>query len=259
MISDTIPFEEQGKGPTMILVPGLDGTALLFYRQVPILAQHFRVLTFPLPDDPGCTMSTLVERLRVVIHEALEQNGQQKVLLCGESFGGALSLAFALEHPELLMGLVIVNSFSMIRNRMALRLAPWLLRTIPWGAMKMVRQFTEWKLHSPHTQPEDLAEFHTRMVQVGKKGYIRRLEILQSYDVRDQLSRIQTPTLFLASDRDRLVPSPREAEFMAGRMPNAQRIVLNGYGHICMINHDFNLQDYVLPWLTRTIIRSESH
>ena len=33
------------------MVPGLDGTARLFYRQVPLLAGHFDVLTFPLPDD----------------------------------------------------------------------------------------------------------------------------------------------------------------------------------------------------------------
>jgi hypothetical protein len=41
--------------PTIILVPGLDGTALLFYRQEPLLAQRFHVVKFPVPDDSKST------------------------------------------------------------------------------------------------------------------------------------------------------------------------------------------------------------
>ena len=48
----------------MVLVPGLDGTALLFYRQVPSLSTRFRVETFPLRDDPSCTMEGLVADLK---------------------------------------------------------------------------------------------------------------------------------------------------------------------------------------------------
>ncbi|MDX1387532.1 MAG: alpha/beta hydrolase, partial [bacterium] len=57
------------------------------------------------------------------------------------------------------------------------------------------------------------------------------------------------PTLFLAGELDQLVPSVKEANFMAERMPQAKVIRLENYGHICLINHDFNLLDYVGPWL----------
>ena len=33
----------QGTGPTVILVPGMDGPGELFYRQVPALARSYRV------------------------------------------------------------------------------------------------------------------------------------------------------------------------------------------------------------------------
>ncbi len=251
MIAHTLPHDEQGKGPILVLVPGLDGTALLFYRQIPALARRFEVLTFPLPDDSECTMQSLIEDLYALIQEVTQQHGQDRVLLCGESFGGALSLSFALAHPEMLTGLVILNSFPRIRNRLGLSTGIQVLKAIPWGAMKFVRRFTEWKLHSPHTHADDLADFHELMLQVGKQGYIRRLEILKDYDIRDRLSEIETPTLFLAAERDKLVPSSKEARFMADRMPNAQTVMLKGYGHICLINHDFNLMDYLQPWLER--------
>ena len=252
-------YKEQGQGPIIILVPGLDGTALLFYRQIPLLSKQFDVLTFSLPNDSGSTMDSLIEDLRKLIDEVLKKRRDKKVLLCGESFGGALSLSFALAHPELLMGLVIVNSFPTIRQQLKLRLGKQLVRMIPWGAMRVVRKFTESRLHSPHALPEDLYQFHLRMQYVGRKGYVRRLEILQTYDIREKLNRIQTPTLFLAGNLDRLVPSVQESRFMTERMPNASMVELKGYGHICLINHDLNLLEYISPWLQGLATKSQRH
>jgi 3-oxoadipate enol-lactonase len=232
-----------------LLVPGLDGTARLFYRQAPILSRRFHVETFPLPDDEACTMASLVAQLKESVDRIALERGEEKVYLCGESFGGALSLSFALHHPERLAGLVILNSFPYIRQRLRIRLGPALLKILPWGAMPLVRRFTESRLHSSHTLPEDLEEFHRRTQAIGRRGYIRRLELLREYDIREQLHRIDVPTLFLAADEDHLVPSVPEARFMASRMPRATVRVLEGYGHICMIHHHFDLLEQLEPWL----------
>jgi pimeloyl-ACP methyl ester carboxylesterase len=231
-------------GPTLVMVPGLDGTALLFYRQTPLLAERFHVVSFPLPDDAARTMADLVEDLRELVAEVSTEGA----ILCGESFGGALSMSFALAHPGLVRGLVILNSFPWVRDRAKLRAAPLALRALPWAAMPLVRRFTEARLHSPHALPEDLAEFHERSKQIGRNGYIRRLEILKDYDLRERLQEIEAPTLFLAGDLDQLVPSVEWAHYMAERVPHASVQVLEGYGHICLINHDLDLLDYVGPW-----------
>ncbi|HEY7819414.1 MAG TPA: alpha/beta hydrolase [Vicinamibacteria bacterium] len=237
---------------TIVLVPGLDGTALLFYRQTPILSRRFHVEAFPLPDDEACTMETLVAALKEAVDRVALERGEDRVLLCGESFGGALSLSFALRHPEKLSGMVILNSFPYIRQRVRIRLGPPLLKLMPWGAMPVVRRFTERHLHSSHTRREDLEEFHRRTGAIGRRGYIRRLELLRDFDVRGELHRIEVPTLFLAADQDQLLPSVAEARFMATRMPRATVRILEGYGHVCMINEDFDLLSHVDPWLGTT-------
>jgi pimeloyl-ACP methyl ester carboxylesterase len=91
------------------------------------------------------------------------------------------------------------------------------------------------------------------MAHVKRSGYIRRLEILRSYDIRDKLPQLSVPVLFLAGELDRLVPSVDEAEFMASQVVNARVVKLKGYGHICLINHDFNLLDYILPWFPQKV------
>lgn len=238
----------EGTGaPTVVFVPGMDGTALLFYRQVPLLAERFNVAAFPLPDDPEASMADLVRDLAVLVDDV----ASDQVILCGESFGGALAMRFALDHPGRLAGLVVVNSFPYVRSRLQINLAPLAMRLFPWGAMPLVRRYTERKLHSPHALPEDLAEFHERAKAIGRDGYIRRLEILRRYDIRERLPELDVPTLFLAADRDRLVESVDEARYMAARVPQATLEVLEGYGHVCLINHDLNLLDYIGPWFDK--------
>ncbi len=235
----------------MVLVPGIDGTALLFYRQQPLLARAFDVAAFPLPDDPEATMDELIADLIAVVTEVSDTGA----ILIGESFGGALAMSTALAHPDIVRGLVVINSFPWFHQRLHLWASPRLLRLMPWVAMPLVRTFTESRLHSDHTLDEDLAEFHRRARSIGRRGYIRRLELLGSYDIRPHLGELDTPTLFLAADQDRLVPSVAWARYMAERVPEASLTVLEGYGHVCLINHDLDLLDHVGPWWRRVATR----
>lgn len=235
-----------GDDPPIVLVPGIDGTALLFYRQQPLLAEGFDTVAFPLPVESVTTMTmdSLVSDLAGLIRE-VSSNG---ALLLGESFGGALSMSLAAKHPDLVRGLVIVNSFPYLDERLKLRTAPWLLRSVPWAAMTIVRRYTSGHLHSPHTNVDDIAEFRKRAEFIDRDSYIRRLQILASYDIRDRLHRIEAPTLFLAGDRDRLLPSVRWARYMHERVARSTLEIMEGYGHVCLIDHDLDLTDYIDPW-----------
>ena len=235
------------EGDTIILVPGIDGTAQLFYRQMPLLAERFNVVAFPLRDDADATMATLIEDLRVLITEVAPDGA----VLLGESFGGALSMSFALAHRELVKGLVIINSFPWLRNRPQLHVGRILLRLIPSAAMPHIRRGTASRMHSRHTNADDLAEFWKHTDDIDQIGYRSRLGILGRYDIRHRLREIVAPTLLLAADEDKLIPSVRCARYMHERIPNSSMTVLAGYGNICLITHDLDLRTYVLPWWDR--------
>jgi pimeloyl-ACP methyl ester carboxylesterase len=231
-----------GAGPPVVLVPGLDGTGLLFYRQVECLAARYRVTTFRLRDDADA-MDTLVSDLRHVVEQFAAP-----VILIGESFGGALSLRFALDNPHLVERLVIVNSFPYFAPQARLRLGYHLLRAIPWGMMRIVRQLTAFRMHSPHTHRDELRKFHELMRETTRRGYLSRLSILKTYDIRPRLRELAMPTLFLASDCDHLVPAVEQARLMASLVPHGSVRVLEGHGHVCLIAPGLDLSEILNVW-----------
>lgn len=234
-----------GTGPPLIFVPGMDGTGRLFYRQVPLLAPHFCVATYALRDN-ATRMTELVEDLDQVIRN-VTPNGEPAVLV-GESFGGTLALSYALEHPERVRRLVVINSFSRFLPQLRLRLALAAIHMMPWGVMGIVRRVTAFRLHSRHTHSSEVRYFLRQTKGTTRRGYVGRLRILKEYDVRERLAEIRAPTLFLAADEDHLIPSVDQASYMAARVPGATFRVLEGHGHACLIAPDIDLGVIIHDW-----------
>ena len=84
--------------------------------------------------------------------------------------------------------------------------------------------------------------------QASRDGYLNRLQVLMSYDIRHRLHELRPPVLFLAAEQDHLVPSVRQGQFMAGRVPTATLRILQGHGHICLIAPDIDLAEIVTAW-----------
>lgn len=234
-----------GDGPGLVLVPGMDGTGRLFYRQVPLLARRYRVATYRLRDDAP-DMAALVDDLTQVARAVATAGAQ--VVVVGESFGGALALSFALANPQLVSALVVLNSFPRFLPQARLSLAIRALRVMPWEAMPLVRRLTAFRLHSRYTHRAEIHRFMELTRETTREGYVARLRILQAYDVRDRLGELEMPVLFLAAERDHLVPAVQEAQYMARRVPQATLRVLPGHGHICLIAPNLDLERLLQDW-----------
>jgi pimeloyl-ACP methyl ester carboxylesterase len=223
----------------------MDGTGELFYRQVPLLEKCYSVATYALRDDAP-SMEVLADDLRQVIERAAPV--EKRAIVMGESFGGTLALTTALMYPKHVSALVILNSFAYFAPQFRLRLAIAGVSFIPWGAMSLVRHATSFFMHSRHTHRDELKKFLELTAQTTRAGYRNRLKILTKYDVRERLREIQCPTLFLASEKDHLVPAAAQARMMTERIPNATMRVLSGHGHICLIAPDLDVCQILAEW-----------
>ena len=241
-----------GDGPLLVNISGLDGTGRLFFKQIPGLAEHYRVATFRLRDHGRFTYSDLVQDVASIIEGA----GEERAIIVGESFGGTIALSFALAHPEMVDRLVIVNSFSRYRHRARLKLLSALVSILP-------RQLT-WPLRFSASslglkldvvKKEDRERFFEAIQTVNLDAYIRRLELIAQVDLDNRLSEIKAPTLFVAAERDIVVPSLKEARFMASRVSRSTVSVIRGAGHACMLGSKVSLASILADWTKEQVQR----
>jgi pimeloyl-ACP methyl ester carboxylesterase len=233
--------------PLLIYVTGLDGTGELFYKQIPGLAEDYRVVTFRLRDDPRATYKDLADDIVTI----LDDIGEPKATIVGESFGGSIVLHFALGYPVRVERLVMVNSFPRYRRRIRIQLAAFLSSILP------ARFVIPFRLASATlgllvdgVTGEDRKKILQVLRSVEMKSYARRLQLIAEVNVADRLAEIQAPTLLIATERDLLVPSVSEAREMQRQMPNATVKILKRKGHACLLREDVRLSELLKEWMT---------
>jgi len=242
-----------GEGPPLVLVPGMDATGRLFYRQAPLLAGSYRVATYATRDSAR-TIEELLDDLDEILGVLAPDGGP--VTVFGESFGGTVALSFALGRPARVAELVLMNTFPHFGPQLRLRLATLALRATPWNPMPLVRRWTARRLKSSRTGPDDVRRFLEVSAETTLEGYRNRLRMLRDFDVRERLAEIRAPTLLLASGEDRLVPSVEQARLMAARIPNATVRILESHGHECVISPEIDLHAIVGGWSRNAVARA---
>ncbi len=117
------PVLEGGEGPPIVLLHGLGGFAEEWRLVIPMLTGDHRVVV---PDLPGLGRSKVVrsdlDAASVVawLGELIEQTCSEPPTLVGHSLGGGIAARFAIEHPDRVGRVVLVDAASIGRpNRPA--------------------------------------------------------------------------------------------------------------------------------------------
>ena len=202
--------------PALVLLPGMDGTGLMFGPILPFLeGLDPRVVRYPaeLTSYPDCLAFA---RAQLPL--------DRPFLLLGESFSGPIAIALAAERPEGLLGLVLCVTFARNPSPGLAWTAP-LLRALPPRRMfpLLLRHllFGRW-----HTEALT-ALARTMFPQAPAPMLKARLLAVLAVDHTPLLANIQIPTLALCASQDRLVP-PAATRWLQAHLPGLEVITLEG-------------------------------
>lgn len=199
--------------PELVLLPGLDGTGLLFQRLVREIGGRVRMRVVAYPASAPAGFEELAERVSLTL-------GPEPVVLLGESFSGPIAVMLADRWPERVAGLVLAGTFT--RSP----LPPFLVRL---GTLFEPRHLPDmlirWALMSGR-RDSDLGRLVRGFADHMPKAVMtRRLEAIAAVDVSRELGRVRCPVLVLHGDRDRLVDPGSVLEALHGKPRAAHRLL----------------------------------
>ena len=228
--------------PLALLIPGLDGTGELYYRQAELLARTHRVRQW----NYGRIGQAGLQELTESLGRATGDEPPGSILVVAESFGGLVGLNYALLYPERVRRLILVNTFPYYRRRLRIRAACRLAPLLQTQTIRRLREYlVDRFLSREGIRPEDRRRIWDILTRVDHQGYRRRLRIIVETDLRSRLPEIAVPVVLLAAQRDRIVPSIAEAKFMAAKIPHARLHTFAGAGHALLLTPGVSLLDYL--------------
>ncbi|PTL83696.1 alpha/beta fold hydrolase [Vitiosangium sp. GDMCC 1.1324] len=230
----SLHFEESGAGAPVLLLHGLGSSGQDWELVAPRLAAGHRVIV---PDVRGHGRSDKpagpygVPLFARDISTLCERLGLTRVHVVGLSMGGMIGFQLAVERPELVRSLTVVNSGpDMVPRTMSMRLmfATRLLMLKTLGPRVLARMLAPKLFPKP-----EQAELRRRVVEsIGANepdAYLRATRGLVGWTVLERLKDISCPVLVLASDQDYTPLSAKQA--YVDRLADARLRVLKDSRH----------------------------
>jgi pimeloyl-ACP methyl ester carboxylesterase len=242
-------YKEEGSGPPVLLIHGFGASTYTWRHIAPDLARDHRVIAVDLkgfgqsdkPFDAGYSVLDQAELLA----ELIETRDLRDLTIVGHSFGGGVALRLALEGDQRLEGriskLVLLDTiayqqhvpifFQMLNmpvvSQVGVRMVPASLQT---RIALQIAYFDDSKIEQSEVETY-AAPLKTA---AGKHAIIQSARQILPQDIGELSERyqsIQTPTLILWCDHDRIVPLEVGLK-LRRTLPNSTLRLVEDCGHM---------------------------
>lgn len=204
--------------PTLVLLPGMDGTGEMFAPFVAALGSQCQVMCVRYPGNAAWGYAQLEAQVRA----QLPTTGSYVVV--GESFSGPIAVMLSATPPPGMVGVVLCCSF--VRNpRPQLAVFRGLLAMLPMRATPVAVMAPV--LLGKYATAELLRALAGALAQVTPETLRARLRGVLQVDARASLAAAQVPILYLQAKQDRLVPAGAAAE-VASCLPSTTFVSIDG-------------------------------
>jgi pimeloyl-ACP methyl ester carboxylesterase len=227
---------DRGRGPALVYVPGIDGSGQLLLGTAERLEQRFRLIRVRYRLSSNAEHRTYAHVAATVV-ETVALRGVDRMLLLAESFGGAVALRAALDFPDRVAGLALVNTFPHYGRQVRIGIGRLGVRLMPGWLLELGR-----RLLAPALLLGSGADRAVAAELVGRdRGgwrlpdcYPACLLMIQKLDLRPELGSVGQPVALFASGKDRIVDAVRQAKEMARLLPNAELEIFEDRGHVVL-------------------------
>lgn len=231
-------WEASAEGEPLLLIQGLGWSAAMWFRLVPVLESHYRVIRY---DARGIGRSDVpagpysIPLMAADAAAVLDAAGADVAHVFGCSLGGIVAQEFALSYPERLRSLTLCcthtagpdavwpdqSVMDMLTNRTTLSPEEAIRASTPVA-------------YAPTTPAARIEEdIKVRLdIPTSGEGYINQLTAGLGYPgTKARLHELAVPTLIIHGDGDQMVP-PANADILDTAIADTRKVIVPGAGHV---------------------------
>jgi pimeloyl-ACP methyl ester carboxylesterase len=251
----TVHYKEMGQGePVFILLHGFGASEYSWREVMEPLSSSGRVIAYdrpafglterPMEGNWTGTNPYSVQGNVELLDGLMDELGVDKAILVGNSAGGEVAAAYAIEHPERVQGLVLVDpavgngsrgpipqwAVSLMASPQIRHIAPLLVRTI---AGDMGNDTIRMAWHDPSRIDPEVYEGYRKPLRANNwdKSLYEFTIAGNPVNYSGRLANLTMPVLVVTGDDDRIVP-PEQSIQLSREIPGAELAVLKDCGHV---------------------------
>ncbi len=257
----TLSYIEVGQGLPIILIHGLFLDRTAFAQQIKAFADQARIIAINIHghgESSVLSQPMSLDQMAEDYFDLVGQIGIRKAIWGGLSLGGMTSLRIAIQHPEAVLGLLLLNtnagngagkkvpSFDGLNAPLTLRFL-WKTRFLKSQVLK-AGLFGRTTLE---TNPNLQEHWLDRMEQIKSISVKHSIEsVLSARSVLNQLSSIHVPTIAAGGAEDTALPMSASREICQG-ISNSTLVEIEKCGHSSSIEQPERVNQLLAQLLSK--------
>jgi pimeloyl-ACP methyl ester carboxylesterase len=175
----------------------------------------------------GQTLSS-VEEYADWLRKYIGGKGYQDVVLAGHSFGGAITLMYALKYPQELKGIIIIGSGA------RLRVHPRYLTSLEEAIKGNLQEWNQLLAGIHHLTPENYKkEVVEQQKAIGPAVMLKDFLCCDKFDLMDRAQEIKLPALIICGELDVMTPV-KYANYLGAKLANSRVVVIPQATHFVL-------------------------
>ena len=238
----TINYELEGEGKTIVFVHGLSDSLAYWKVLSENLKNDYQTLIYDLrghgesSDDDRNTTNDLYQE---DLYQLLKSLNIENAVFVGLSLGGNVILNLAVNHPEMVNGLVVMSSFPEHDEKLK-NIFDDFDNAIDEGFVEFFDTIL------PYTLPDDILEEHKELLENVKveaaktaniEGIKKGINAGYGFNLSDKLNEINAPTLVIAGEEDNLTTLDIQRK-ISDNIQDSELIVLEKTKHNILIGRN---------------------
>lgn len=229
-------YETHGEGTPVVMVTGFSGDTTFFKELIPVVSEKHKAIVFDnrgagqtVFDGDSIYYQDFVDDIKCLF----DHLGIEKAHLLGWSMGAHMCQEFAVQFPEKILSLTLISAYPYRPARSTYFMHGICDCALGGGDPKYISMmtnafcFTEDLFSSLEQRGKRLHSIHG----LNAKGLKAQMIALDTFDTREKIQNITTPTLSIHGLSDIMV-EPKMGDYISDRIPNCKVIRIENQGHV---------------------------